>query len=440
MKNKLLKIVPILTILILGIFAIRVNAAYRSNDPSVESGGTFSITISSTETIENFDASLTGYSGLTFVSCKGVDNSVTANNGKLSGASIGGYTTLGTYTFTAPEVTEKKTYKVTFDINGTTNTSTVTVNPKTVTPPPENNPQPPSSTEKPSEQPTTPKVTSVQGKFTDVNETVYATGSINVRKYDSTEDGSTIVGTLKKDEAIVRTGVGNNGWSRVQYKGTTAYISSKLLTKTAPQLENPEDNTNTVTNSITNTLSNEVTTNTLTNEVGIVNENFDDSAILKLKSLKIKGADISSVFSPDIYEYKIHMESGKKLDIEAIANQSDATVEILGNEDFEGDENLVTIILKSADASQTCTYQIIVTLGEMSEKTDNENEMDIMYIALAAILGLIIAITIVIIVLKIRARKNEDYLYDEENTIFNYDKEVEINEEEDEKRKKGKHF
>ncbi len=444
MRKKILKIVPILIILILGILTIKVNASYRSNDPTVESGGTFSITISSTEKIENFDANLTGYSGLTFVSCSGVDNTVIVNNGKLSGATIGGYTTLGTYTFKAPEVTEKKTFKVSFNINGTTNTSTVTVNPKTVTPPPTTT-QPPSTTEKPSEKPTTPKVTSVQGKYTDVNETVYATGSINVRKYDSTEDGSSVVGTLKKDEAIVRTGVGNNGWSRVQYKGAVAYISSRLLTKTAPQPEEPQNNTNTVANTIsneiTNTISNEITTNTITNEVGIVDENFDDSAILKLKSLKIKGADISSVFSPDIYEYKIHMETGRKLEIEAIANQSDATVEILGNEDFEGDENLVTIILKSADGSQTCTYQIIVTLGEVSEQTNSENEIDIMYIALAVIIGLIIVITIVIIVLKVRARKNEDDLYDEENTIFNYDKEVGINEEDDDdKRKKGKHF
>ena len=120
MRKKILKIVPILIILILGILTIKVNASYRSNDPTVESGGTFSITISSTEKIENFDANLTGYSGLTFVSCSGVDNTVIVNNGKLSGATIGGYTTLGTYTFKAPEVTEKKTFKVSFNINGTT--------------------------------------------------------------------------------------------------------------------------------------------------------------------------------------------------------------------------------------------------------------------------------------------------------------------------------
>ena len=41
--------------MILGILTIKVNASYRSNDPTVESGGTFSITISSTEKIENFD-------------------------------------------------------------------------------------------------------------------------------------------------------------------------------------------------------------------------------------------------------------------------------------------------------------------------------------------------------------------------------------------------
>lgn len=441
MKNKLLKIVPILIILILAILTIRVDAAYRSNDPTVESGGTFSITLTSTEPIKNFDASLVSYSGLKYVSCSGVDNSVIVNNGdgSLSGATINGYTTLGTYTFQAPEVTEKKTYTVSFNINDTTNNSTVTVNPKTVTQP---EPQKPSNT-----IPTTPeknKITAVQGKFSDVNETVYATQDVNIRRYDSTDDGSDVIGKLSKGQSITRTGVSSNGWSRVKTSnGVIAYISSRYLDKTNPNEQ--QNNTNTITNTVTNTIANE-TTNTMTNDIaGIVDEKFDDEAILKLKSLKIKGADISSVFNPDIYEYKISVKSASKLEIEAVANQSDAIVEILGNEDFEDGENLVTIMLKSADGSQTSTYQIIVTVGEVVEQVENNNvDNDMIYTILFAVIGLIVVVVIAIIVLKIKARKNDDIYgndYEENNSIFNYDKEVGIeDEDEGNKRKKGKHF
>lgn len=433
MKKKILKVVLILIILMLAIFTVKVDAAYRSTDPTVESGGTFTITITSTDKIENFEIELVGYSGLTYLKeCTGVDGSVVSNKetGKMTGASINGYTTLGTYTFQAPEVTEKKTYIVSFNINDTTNTSTVTVNPKQVQQPQQPENQAP-------QQPEKPKVTSVQGKYSEVNETVYAINDVNIRKYDSTEEGSTVLKSLKKGEQIVRTGVSSNGWSRVQYNGGSAYISSQYL-KVAQKQEEPQNNTNTVANTVTNEI-----TNTITNEVGIIDEEFDDLAILKLKSLKIKGADISSVFSPDIYEYKINIETANKLEIEAIANQKDAKVEILGNEDFKEGENLVTIILKSADASQTCTYQIIVNVGKVTEQIQNNNNgNDIVHIILYVIVGLIVIVIIAIVVLKLKSRNSdEEFEYNDESGIFNYDKEVGIEEEENEnKRKKGKHF
>ena len=64
--------------------------------------------------------------------------------------------------------------------------------------------------------------------FSSVNETVYATGSVNVRSSYSTS--SSIVGSLDAGDSVPRTGRGSNGWSRVTYNGQTAYISSEFLT------------------------------------------------------------------------------------------------------------------------------------------------------------------------------------------------------------------
>lgn len=68
--------------------------------------------------------------------------------------------------------------------------------------------------------------------FTDVNEAVYTTKSCNIRKGYSTD--SEKITTLDVNTELKRTGVGNNGWSRVEYKGATAYVYTEYLTTTKP--------------------------------------------------------------------------------------------------------------------------------------------------------------------------------------------------------------
>ena len=84
-------------------------------------------------------------------------------------------------------------------------------------------------------QVTVPDPEPTVGKFTDVNETVYVKtsgGSLRVRSLPST-DGS-ILGSLANGASVIRTGVGENGWSRITFEGATAYVSTDYLTTTAP--------------------------------------------------------------------------------------------------------------------------------------------------------------------------------------------------------------
>ena len=66
--------------------------------------------------------------------------------------------------------------------------------------------------------------------FTEVNETVTAKDSTNLRNIPSQGEESAIVHTLKNGEAATRTGVSDSGWSRLTYEGQTVYAVSSYLT------------------------------------------------------------------------------------------------------------------------------------------------------------------------------------------------------------------
>ena len=67
-------------------------------------------------------------------------------------------------------------------------------------------------------------------KFSDVNETVTAKESVNLRDIPSQGNDSTIKVTLNNGDTATRTGVSDSGWSRVEYNGQTYYAISNYLT------------------------------------------------------------------------------------------------------------------------------------------------------------------------------------------------------------------
>ena len=75
--------------------------------------------------------------------------------------------------------------------------------------------------------------------FTDVNETVYATGTVNLRSGPSTAHDK--VGSLNKSDSVTRVGIGTaeaEGWSRIQLSdGSTVYVSNKYLSTTKPVVQ-----------------------------------------------------------------------------------------------------------------------------------------------------------------------------------------------------------
>ena len=77
--------------------------------------------------------------------------------------------------------------------------------------------------------------------FEDCNETVYATGTVNIRASYTAD--SEKLGSLNKGNSVTRTGTAitgteAEGWSRIQLSdGTTAYISNQYISTTKPVVQ-----------------------------------------------------------------------------------------------------------------------------------------------------------------------------------------------------------
>ena len=92
-------------------------------------------------------------------------------------------------------------------------------------------------TETPTDAPTEPPVTEPPVTFEDVEETVYTTDALNVRSGPGTEFDK--IGLLELGEAVTRTGIGSNGWSRIIYNGETAYVHGDYVSTEPPATEPP---------------------------------------------------------------------------------------------------------------------------------------------------------------------------------------------------------
>ena len=149
--------------------------------------------------------------------------------------------------------------------------------------------------------------------FTSVNETVYATGSVNVRQSWSTS--SKVVGSLSEGQSITRTGKGSNGWSRVTFNGSTAYVSSEYLTTEKKE---------------------------------------DKSKNSALKQLTLLQGTLTPEFKKDVTEYTVQVGTDvTELQLDAVPEDEKAKVTVEGNTDLKDGENKVTITVMAEDESKT---------------------------------------------------------------------------------------
>lgn len=152
---------------------------------------------------------------------------------------------------------------------------------------------------------------------------------------------------------------------------------------------------------------------------------------LKLQSLEIKGATFSPAFDSSKYYYTAEMkinDDSKDITVEAVANNANAKIEVIGNKGIKAGENLVSVIV--SDSRETTVYEILInatvekTIISNVENNDkiqqvkngvleffkDENKVIALLIAVAVILIIIIICIIKKISGKNRADKNREKL------------------------------
>ena len=447
MKKKIYTIISVFLI-ILFTLNIRANASYYSNDAVVNSGDTITITLRSTENMKNFDLKLSSYNGLTYIGCSNPSDAAAVNsaNGSISYATLGsGTTTLGIYTFRAPEVSAQTIYNVIFNINGVTNKSIITVNPRN------NNSGGGTTTTNPatSTTPATPeKKSSVAtlsnlgikpndfSGFKAAKDTYNTEVPYNVEKIEvyatKGHNGQTISGTGTK---TLKVGENKFEVSVTAEDGTTKKTYTINVTRKPQDEDKDKDEEKTEEETPQEELPTEDPT----------------QASFGLSELKIEGVEIDPEFQTDIYEYTIELkEDLDKLNITTLATEVGTNLEITGNENLQEGENIITIIVKGDNEEKIATYQLTVNkilpkLYEESNKEQDQKQLLNRIIAISIAVIVIIVIIITIIVKRRKNRLNNEFIpYDglmddeddedyEENIQEDYMQEEDYQEEKDDK-------
>ena len=294
--------------------------------------------------------------------------------------------------------------------------------------------------------------TTTEPTFKSANDKVYATGDINIRKSYSADSDK--IGTLKAGESVTRTGISDNGWSKVSYNGGTGYIKTSLLTteepskasdkalktlEVTPEGLDPEFDPETTSYTLNvgadvekleikaapndekatveitgneslvagdNAVKITVTAQDGTTRIYTINVKKGEATTLGLSSLKINGYTLSPKFSSNVYEYKINVLDPNitKLDVLATANVENAKVEVTGNTNLVKGENTITITVTSEVGKEKVIYQILVNKDSDVTATTNKKDM-IIYGGI--VVGVILIFVIIIIVVKSRKKKKQ---------------------------------
>lgn len=143
------------------------------------------------------------------------------------------------------------------------------------------------------------------------------------------------------------------------------------------------------------------------------NETETKSTIKKLglKSLNIEGVELFPTFNESTYTYKAEIKNKNITsldDIQAEANESGASVEIVGNDNLQDGDNTITIIVTSKDGKEIRVYQIFVTKNAekvsnitQSSNTNNTVNNNMLYI----ILGIVVIMVVVIVIIVVQKNK-----------------------------------
>ena len=411
-----IKILKIFFIAILMFFANTIisNAGIISVSSSTN-GDKATVSVSSSVKLGAYTVSISGMTPISSSGGQGAGGSVITN------ASAEGFTSLATFTFNAPSVDTRVTVSVTgmedTEFNAQADeTVSVTVKAKETT---NNDGNTGGSSD--------PGNSNTGNNNTDNNSNNEKSSNANLSNLGIKPNDFT---GFKPNKNSYNVTVPNDVTSVevYAYKGDEGQSVSGTGVKNLKEGENTfevkvvsedKSKTNTYTIVVTREKANNEEDNNVVEDANVV----DDTQIIEdnvegevsgltLKSLKIVGIadkngitiepNISPEFSSDIYEYTTTVQFDvNSLKIEAEPNSENTTIEILGSENFQIGENIVTILLKDNDTGEQQTYQIIV--NKTSDVIILEN--NIKYIKWGIIIAIVVIILIAIIIAVVNHRR-----------------------------------
>ena len=171
------------------------------------------------------------------------------------------------------------------------------------------------------------------------------------------------------------------------------------------------------------------------NEKQDTTENLDaksssNSKDLELSNLEIEGVNLEPSFESSTYKYEISIKGEQSnIDIKASTNNTSDKVEIIGNENLQNGQNIITILVTNSKSDEVATYQIYVNKNVIDSNTvDNEfgktvKELKIKLWVFRALVVIVVLGIIMLLIIKHKKNKKE---YDEEddNTDNKYDKDI----------------
>ena len=436
----------LLTMLFVMIGITVSNASYNASNKKVTSGDEVTITVTSTEELDAYNLDLTNKGGLNFVNCSKAKEGdaiiSTTENGSIGYMNPSGKTkTLGTYKFKTPDVTETKTYTVEFSVNQgeAKPKAVITVEPKKTDNSSggntDNSGNTSSGTENPKPNPEPEKGTVTECRINGVKVNQYLNvknkDSVPVKVTTSTKERLKIYNDKTKKTYNAKSGQSVNvqvveGEQTITITLDTGYKTTRRIISTKEAEETPPN---------------------------VIEEPKPEEVKVILKSLTVKGVKLvteeneeeekidlilAPEFSSEVYEYTLNIPEEQnditKLDIVAIGDKEDFTIEITGNENLVDGENIITILVKSKDGEKTAEYKIKVnkvakTVEAITEPVKDEtpntgvedNFKDIMKLVIGGFIVLIAVVGIIFVLIKFRKKEDDEEIEQFSNTELEND-------------------
>ena len=131
-----------------------------------------------------------------------------------------------------------------------------------------------------------------------------------------------------------------------------------------------------------------------------------------LASLSIQNIELSPKFETNVYEYTAkYIGEDTSLQIEANPTNEEYQVEIVGNENLQEGENLITILVSDSEGNNVATYQITVDKSLVDEEAlarEQAEQEQRQRMIIGAVIAVVVVIAIIVFVI-IRRRRNKSF-------------------------------